>query len=79
LGELEVAAIFSNGGKDRDMAQLFIVQFEWSATHDNVSHTELDQISHLIGRYWIAMSIYVFLLLGLDKAHLNLNQWVDLL
>jgi hypothetical protein len=28
LGELEVAAIFSNGGKDRDMAQLFIVQFE---------------------------------------------------
>jgi hypothetical protein len=74
LGELEVAGIFSNKGKDRKRAQSFMVLFDGRAACHKISGIERDQISHLIGRWWIAISNTVFFLLGLSEAHLSLDQ-----
>jgi hypothetical protein len=74
-----VAVAFSNKDKERKRVQLFMVQFHERAVHDNLSHTESDQISHMIGRCWIVMSSCISLLLSLSNAYLRLNQWADLL
>jgi hypothetical protein len=50
LKEQEVAGISFNVGKNSKRAQLFMIQFNWRAVHDNVSHIEPDQVSHLMDR-----------------------------